>query len=86
MTLPKWTPIPGAIATYAGRTRADTRTVRVVAEALAGRIVVEAIDRKGVNLRLAVMKKRLAEPPPDLFGQSSFTSIRIRRCSPHATV
>ncbi len=56
------------MAVYVGRTKASTRTVRVVAEAVAGRMVVEAIGRKGVNVRLTVKRDNLREPQPDLFG------------------
>lgn len=65
--MPKWTPTPGAIATYHGRTKASTRTVRVIAEAVAGRMVVEAVGKKGVNVRLTVKRESLREPQPDLF-------------------
>jgi hypothetical protein len=64
----KWTPAPGSIALYVGRTKAKTRTVRVIAEAVAGRMVVEAIGLKGVNVRLTVKRESLAEPQPDLFS------------------
>ena len=35
--------LPGTLATYVGRTKAQTRNVIVIAEAVAGRMVVEAI-------------------------------------------
>ena len=38
-----WIPPAGTVATYLGRSRKLSRTVRVVAEASAGRLVVEAI-------------------------------------------
>jgi hypothetical protein len=56
------------MATYAGRTRASTRTVRVIAEAVAGRMVIEAIGKKGLNVRLTVKRENLREPQPDLFN------------------
>lgn len=62
-----WTPAPGQIATYIGRTKAQTRNVIVIAEAVAGRMVVEAIGRKGVNVHLTVSRDNLREPQPDLF-------------------
>jgi hypothetical protein len=65
--MPKWIPAPGAIATYLGRTRASTRTVRVLAEAVAGRMVVEAVGKKGLNVRFTVKRENLARPQPDLF-------------------
>lgn len=64
----KWTPAPGTLATYVGRTKAQTRNVIVIAEAVAGRMVVEAIGKKGVNVRLTVSRDSLREPQPDLFG------------------
>lgn len=63
----KWNPQPGSLALYVGRTRAQTRNVIVVAEARAGRMVVDAIGRKGVNVRLTVSRDSLREPQPDLF-------------------
>jgi hypothetical protein len=65
--MPKWIPAPGAIATYLGRTRASTRTVRVVAEAVAGRMVVEAVGKRGTNVRFTVKRENLTRPQPDLF-------------------
>lgn len=67
-TMPTWTPTPGTLATYLGRTKAQTRNVLVIAEAVAGRMVVEAIGRKGVNVRLTVSRDSLREPQPDLFA------------------
>jgi hypothetical protein len=63
----RWLPTPGAIATYAGPTRAGRRTVRVVAEAVAGHLVVEAIGRKGDRVRFTVKRHSLTQPQPDLF-------------------
>lgn len=66
--MPKWTPTPGSMATYIGRTKAQTRNVIVIAEAVRGRMVVEAIGKRGVNVRLTVSRDSLREPQPDLFG------------------
>lgn len=66
--MPKWTPAPGIMATYVGRTKAQTRNVIVIAEAVRGRMIVEAIGRKGVNVRLTVSRDSLREPQPDLFS------------------
>lgn len=63
-----WIPTPGIMATYVGRTRAQTRNVIVIAEAVRGRMVVEAIGKKGINVRLTVSRENLREPQPDLFG------------------
>lgn len=63
-----WTPTPGAIATYNGRTRASTRNVLVVAEAVAGRMYVEAIGKRGFTVRFTVKRESLVQPQPDLFG------------------
>jgi hypothetical protein len=63
-----WSPTPGKMATYVGRTKAQTRNVIVIAEAVAGRMIVEAIGRKGANVRLTVKRESLREPQPDLFG------------------
>ena len=65
--MPKWIPTPGQLATYMGRTRAQSRNVMVVAEAVRGRMVVEAIGRKGVKVRLTVSRDSLREAQPDLF-------------------
>jgi hypothetical protein len=56
------------MATYIGRTIMQSRNVIVVAEAVAGRMVVEAIGRKGANVRLTVKRENLSEPQPDLFA------------------
>ena len=52
---------------YCGRTRSQTRNVRVLAEASAGRMVVEAIGRQGVPVRLTVKRENLRPMQPDLF-------------------
>jgi hypothetical protein len=62
-----WIPAPGIMATYIGRTKAQTRNVIVIAEAVRGRMIVEAIGRKGKNVRLTVSRDSLREPQPDLF-------------------
>lgn len=43
------------------------RNVRVLAEASAGRMVVEAIGRKGCPVRLTVKQENLRPLPPGLF-------------------
>lgn len=63
----RWNPTPGSLATYAGQTRAGRRNVRVVAEAVAGHLVVEAIGRKGERVRFTVKRHNLLQPQPDLF-------------------
>ncbi len=64
----RWIPAPGTMATYIGRTKAQTRNVIVIAEAVAGRMIVEAIGKKGANVRLTVKRDSLREPQPDLFA------------------
>ena len=66
--MPTWIPAPGLLATYIGRTKARTRNVIIIAEAVAGRMVVEAIGRKGLNVRLTVSRDNLREPQPDHFS------------------
>lgn len=63
----KWMPHPGTIATYTGRTGSSKRNVRVIAEAVAGRMCVEAIGRKGIPVRFTVKRENLSQPQPDLF-------------------
>jgi hypothetical protein len=63
----KWTPTPGATATYKGRTGSGKRLVRVLAEAVAGRMYVEAIGRNGANVKFTVKRESLIQPQPDLF-------------------
>lgn len=65
--MPTWSPNPGTLAIYIGRTKSQTRNVIVIAEAVAGRMVVEAIGRQGANVRLTVKRESLREPQPDLF-------------------
>jgi hypothetical protein len=63
----RWTPTPGTLATYAGQTRAGRRNVRIVAEAVAGHLIVEAIGRRGAPVRFTVKRHSLSQPQPDLF-------------------
>ena len=69
MSRPKsaWLPPAGTLATYRGRSRQSMRNVRVLAEASAGRMVVEAIGKKGLLVRLTVKRDNLAPMQPDLF-------------------
>jgi hypothetical protein len=60
-------PAPGTLATYVGRTRRQMRNVRVLAEASGGRMLVEAIGRRGVPVRFTVKRENLVPPAPDLF-------------------
>lgn len=62
-----WYPCAGGLATYVGQTRASTRNVRVIAEARKGRMLVEAIGRKGLPVQFTVMRSNLVQPQPDLF-------------------
>ena len=64
---PVWMPPAGTLATYRGRSRQSMRNVRVVAEASAGRMVVEAVGKKGMLVRLTVKRDNLAPMQPDLF-------------------
>lgn len=63
----KWIPTPGIIATYTGRTGSSRRTMMVIAEAVGGRFIVEAIGRKGYVVRLTVKRESLKQPEPSLF-------------------
>ena len=63
----RWYPNVGHLATYVGQTRASTRNVRVLAEARKGRMLVEAIGRKGSPVRFTVLRGNLIQPQPDLF-------------------
>ena len=62
-----WIPPAGTVATYLGRSRKLSRTVRVVAEASGGRMVVEAIGRRGVPVRITIKQENLKPLPPGLF-------------------
>ena len=66
--MPKWIPAPGMLAAYVGRTGSARRNMLIVAEAIGGRFVVEAIGRQGVVVRLTVKADSLREPQPDLFA------------------
>jgi predicted phosphoribosyltransferase len=63
----QWMPVVGGMATYAGRTAAGRRNVRIIAEASAGRMLVEAIGRKGVPVQFTVKRENLAPMQPGLF-------------------
>lgn len=62
-----WYPNAGRLATYVGQTRASTRNVRVIAEARGGRMLVEAIGRRGSPVQFTVKMSNLVQPQPDLF-------------------
>ena len=68
LRMANWTPAPGSMATYTGRTGSSRRNMMVVAEAVGGRFIVEAIGRKGVIVRLTVKRESLMQPQPDLFS------------------
>ncbi len=62
-----WLPRAGVVAAYVGRNASLSRNVRVIAEASAGRMVVEAIGRQGIPVRLTVKQENLKPLPPGLF-------------------
>ena len=62
-----WQPHPGQLALYVGRSAASRRMVRVLAEASGGRMCVEAVGKKGVNVRLTVKRESLRQPDIGLF-------------------
>lgn len=65
-----WLPQTGIVATYIGRASTLARggyNVRVVAEACAGRMVVEAIGRRGTPVTFTVKRENLAPLQPGLF-------------------
>ncbi len=62
-----WLPRAGTIATYDGKNRGNERNVRVIAEAVAGRMVVEAIGKQGVPVRFTVKRENLKPTQPSLF-------------------
>ena len=66
-TTKHWLPHAGVVATYAGRSKKTARNVRVIAEASAGRMVVEAIGRQGVPVRFTVKRENLSPLQPSLF-------------------
>lgn len=63
----RWNPQSGDIVKYLGQSRGKTRNVRVIAEARKGRMIVEAIGRKGVPVQFTVLASNLVQPEPDLF-------------------
>jgi hypothetical protein len=62
-----WLPRAGIIPTYVGKNRGNKRNVRVIAEAVAGRMVVEAIGKQGVPVRFTVKRENLKPTQPSLF-------------------
>ena len=62
-----WLPRGGTIATSVGRNRGNMRNVWVIAEAVAGRMVVEAIGKQGVPVRFTVKRENLKPMQPCLF-------------------
>lgn len=67
---PRWTPEIGVVASYIGKARTLARggyNVRIVAEACAGRMVVQAIGRKGTPVLFTVKRENLAPLQPGLF-------------------
>jgi len=62
-----WLPQAGLVVAYAGRSKKTARNVKVVAEATGGRMVVEAIGRKGVPVRVTVKRESLRPLQPGLF-------------------
>jgi len=62
-----WLPCAGTVATYVDRNPKMARNVRALAEASAGRMVVEAIGRKGFPVSLTVKQENLRPLPPGLF-------------------
>lgn len=66
----EWQPQPGSHACYKGNAAKLLRMgtmVKVVAEASAGRMVVEAIGHRGVIVSFTVATKNLTRPQPGLF-------------------
>ena len=65
-----WLPQIGVVATYIGRAGRLARggyNVRIVAETCAGRMLVEAIGRRGGPVRFTVKRENLAPLQPGLF-------------------
>ena len=60
-------PAAGTFVAYRGRSGKGERNVRVVAEASGGRMVVEAIGRQGIPVRLTVKRENLVPMQPCLF-------------------
>jgi hypothetical protein len=66
----KWEPPIGAVAQYVGGYSSLSRhghTVRVIAEASGQRMIVEAIGKRGVPVRITVKTENLAPVAPGLF-------------------
>ncbi len=63
----QWLPNAGSFVAYRGRSSKSERNVRVIAEASGGRMVVEAIGRQGVPVRLTVKQENLRPMQPSLF-------------------
>lgn len=61
-----WLPRAGAIVSYAGRSR-EMRTVRLVAEASAGWMIVEAIGRDAISVRFSVKRRNFDPLQPGFF-------------------
>lgn len=68
----KWQPLAGQDAIHVVRSRGRrpglTRRVTVLAEASGQRMVVAAIGRKGIPVRLTVKTENLHPPQEDLFS------------------
>ena len=65
-----WLPLAGTVASYVGRSSRMAKggyNVRVIAEACAGRMVVEGIGRRGYPVRFTVKRENLAPLQPGLF-------------------
>ena len=65
-----WLPQMGTVASYVGKASTLARggyNVRVVAEACAGRVVVEAIGRRGTPVTFTVKRENLVPLQPGLF-------------------
>lgn len=65
-----WLPQIGIVATYTGRSSRMAKggyNVRILAEACAGRMVVEGIGRRGFPVRFTVKRENLAPLQPGLF-------------------
>jgi hypothetical protein len=60
-------PSAGTVVVYRGRSGKSERNVRVLAEASGGRMVVEAIGRQGVPVRLIIKQENLRPLQPCLF-------------------
>lgn len=65
-----WLPEIGCVAGYVGRSSRMAKAgynVRVVAEACAGRMIVEGIGRRGILVRFTIKRENLAPLQPGLF-------------------